>query len=149
MLRFMMKKKLKDKEQPLSLKMYIGSAKTYVFVRHVCAHACFHLISNMQIVRTFKNRIPIQTFEKWHNVSYHYFSYVKLETSDIWRTNAWFLEPFRERVEEKHIYDLVKPNSIVKIRTVYRGCNVCYQVFFENWKIDFKSKHKFNINFQT
>ena len=35
-----------------------------------------------------------------------------------------------ERVEENHIYQLVKLNSIVKTRTVCRGCNICYQVFF-------------------
>ena len=37
-------------------------------------------------------------------------------------------------------YHLVKPNSTVKTRMVYRGCNVCYQAFLENGKIDFKSK---------
>ena len=43
-----------------------------------------------------------------------------------------------------------KPNSTVKTRTVYRGCNVCYQVFLENGRIDFKRKiRNFNINFQT
>ena len=107
---------------------------------HVCTHVCFHLISNVQIVRTFKNRIPFQTFDKWHNVSYHYVSYAKSETSDIWRIGSWFLKPFGERVEENHIYDLVKPNSTVKTRTVYRECNVCYRVLLENGKIDFKSK---------
>ena len=79
-------------------------------------------------------------FEKCHNVSYRYVSYAKSETSDIWRTGTWFLKPFGERVEENHTYDLVKPNSTVKTRTVYRGCNVCYQVLLENRKIDFKSK---------
>ena len=60
------------------------------------------------------------------------------------------LKPFRESVEENHIYDLVKPNSTVKTRTVYRGCSLCYYVFLENGKIDFKSKiWNFNINFQT
>ena len=72
--------------------------------------------------------------EIWHNVSYRYVSYVKSETFDISRTSAWFLKTFR-RVEENHIYDQVKPNS-----TVCRGCNVCYQVFLENGKINFKSK---------
>ena len=62
------------------------------------------------------------------------------QTSNIWRTEAWFLKPFGERVEEHHIYNLVKPNSIVKTRTVYRGRNICYQVFLENKKIDFQSK---------
>ena len=51
-----------------------------------------------------------------------------------------FLKPFGERVEENHIYCLVKHNSTVKTRTVYRGCNVSYQVFLENGKIDFKRK---------
>ena len=92
---------------------------------HVCTHVCFHLISSVHIVRTFENRIPSQTFEKWHNVGYRYVSYIKSETSDIWRAGAWFLKPFGERVEESYIYHLVKPNSTVKTRTAYRGCNVC------------------------
>ena len=92
------------------------------------------------MVRTFENSVPFQTFEKWHNVSYHYISYIKSETSDIWTTGAWFLNAFGESVEENHIYHEVKPNSTVKTRTVYRGCNVCYQGFLENEKIDFKSK---------
>ena len=70
---------------------------------HVCTHVCFHLIPNVQIVRTFENRIRIQTFEKWHNASYRYISYIKSETSDIWRTVAWFLKPFGETVKENHI----------------------------------------------
>ena len=107
---------------------------------HVCTHVCFHLISNVHTVRTFKNRIPFQTFKKWQNISYHYVSYIKSETSNIRRRGAWFLKPFRDRVEENHIYSLVKPNSTVKTRTVYRGCNACYQVFSENRKIEFKSK---------
>ena len=65
----------------------------------------------MQIVRTFENRIPIQTLKKWHNVSY-----VKSKTSDIWRTGAWFLKLFGKWVEENHIYDLVKPNSKKEMR---------------------------------
>ena len=44
-----------------------------------------------------------------------------------------FLKPFGERVEEKHIYHLAKPNSAVKTGTVYRGCNVIYEVF---WKME-------------
>ena len=62
------------------------------------------------------------------------------ETSDMRRTGAPLLKPFEERVEENHIYDLVKPNSTVKTRTVYRGCNVCFKVFLENGEIDFESK---------
>ena len=100
---------------------------------HVCTHECFHLISNVHIVRTFENRIPFQTFEKWHNVSYRYVSYIKSETSFIWRTGAWFLKPFEERVEEKHIYQIVKPNSTVKPGTVYRECTYV-PVFFGKWK---------------
>ena len=97
-------------------------------------------MSNVHIVRTFENSIPFQTVEKWHNVSYRYVSYIKSETSDIWRTGAWFLKAFGESVEENYIYHLAKPHSTVKIRTLYRGCNVCYQVFLENGKIDFQSK---------
>ena len=82
------------------------------------AHLCFHLISNVKIVRTFENRIPVQTFEKWYNESYRYVSYIKSETFDIWTTGAWFLKPFGERVEENHIYDLVKLNSTVITRAV-------------------------------
>ena len=73
-------------------------------------------------------------------LSYCYVSYKKSKTSDIYRTGAWFLKPSGERVEENHIYHLVKLNSTVKTRTVYRGCKVCYQDFLENEKIDFKSK---------
>ena len=142
--------------------MYIGSSKKYDFCMFVsfvfifallsCLHTlCFHLISNVHVVRTFKNRIPFQTFEKWHNVSYSYVSYIKSKTSDIWRTGEWFLKMvFGERIEENHIHHLVKPNSAIKTRTVYWGCNLCYQVFLENGKIDFKSKiWNFNTNFQT
>ena len=106
-----------------------------MFCFHLWTHVCFHLVSNVQIVRTFKNKILIQTFEKWYNISYRNVSYVKSETSEIWRTGALFLKPFGERVEENHIYDLVKPNS-----TVQRGCNVCYSVFLENGTIAFKGK---------
>ena len=52
--------------------------------------------------------------------------------------------------EENHIYNLVKTNSGVKNGTLSKGCNVFYQVFLENRKIDFKSKiWNFNINFLT
>ena len=106
---------------------------------HGCTHVCFHPISNVDIVRTFENRIPFQTFEKWHKLSYRYVSYVKSETFNIWRTGAWFLQRFEEKVKENHIYPLVKPNPTVKTGTVCRGCNVCYQGFLESEKIDFKS----------
>ena len=110
----------------------------------LCFHVCTH------VLKTFENKIPFQTLEKWHNVSDRFVSYFKSVTFNIWRTVAWFLKPFGETVEENHIYHLVKPNSAVKTRTVHKGCKVCYQVFLENWKIDFKSKiWKFNINFQT
>ena len=123
---------------------------SYMLCFHVYTHVCFHLISKVHIVKTFKNRIPFQTFEKWHKVSYHHVSYIKSETSFIWRTGAWFLKPFEQRVEENHIYHIVKPNSTVKTGTIYSGCNVCYQVFLENGKIHFNSKiWNFNINFQT
>ena len=110
--------------------MYIGSAKTHDCL-HFRAYVCFHVISEVHIVRTFENTIPFQTLEKWYNVSY-----VKSEASDICRTGAWLLKPFGERVEENDIYYLVKPDSTEKIRTVHRGCNVTK--FFR--KIDFKSK---------
>ena len=124
--------------------MYIGSIKTWFLYAcmlcfHVCTHVCFHLLSNVQIARTLENRTPIQTFEKWYNVSYHYITYIKSE-KNIWRTGAWFLQPFGVRVEENYIYHLVKSNSTVKTRTVYRGCNVSYQAYLENGKVDFNSK---------
>ena len=53
-------------------------------------------------------------FEELHSGTYCHVSYVKSEKSDIWRTGASFQKPFGETVEEKHIYDLAKPNSIVK-----------------------------------
>ena len=72
-----------------------------------------------------------QIIRKRQNVSYSDVSYIKSEASNIWRTAAWFLKPFGEMVEENHIYNLVKPNFIVKTKTVYSGCNVCYQVFLK------------------
>ena len=61
--------------EPFTLTMYIGCSKTYDFCMfvcfvfmllcfHVCPHACFHLISDVHVVRTFENRIPFQRFEK-------------------------------------------------------------------------------------
>ena len=35
------------------------------------------------------------------NVTVTLVSYIKSEISD-WRTGAWFLKPFKERVEENH-----------------------------------------------
>ena len=98
---------------------------------HGCTNECFHLILDVHIVRTFENRIPSQTFEKYHNVSYSYVNYIKSEASFISRRGAWFLKPFVERVEENHIYHLVKPNSTVKTGTVYRACNVCLKAKFQ------------------
>ena len=72
--------------------------------------SCLHA-SKRANHQNIQNRIPIQTCKKWHNVSYPYVSYVRSETSDIWRIGPLFLKPFGERVEENHICDLVKPNS--------------------------------------
>ena len=108
------------------------------------AHIYEYLISNVQIVRTFENRIPIQTFENWHNVISRYISCVKSETSDIWRTDPWFLKPFGERVEENRIYNLVKPNSTVKTRTVYIEGVTCVIKFF--WKME---KLTLRVKFET
>ena len=102
---------------------------------------CFHafIYALLSCFHTFMLSSDI-TFEEWRNVSYHYVSYVKTETSDIWRTGSWFLKPVGERVEENYVHDLVKSSSSVKTRTLYKACNVCYQVFLEKGKIDFKSK---------
>ena len=39
----------------------------------------YHTITNKNLFIesfwTLENRIPVQTFEKWHNVSYRYVSY--------------------------------------------------------------------------
>ena len=76
--------------EPFSLKMYTRSAKTHDFCMFVClvfmyallsTSVCFHLKSSVHIVRTFKNRVPFQTFEKWHNVSYRYVSYISRKYS--------------------------------------------------------------------
>ena len=71
---------------------------------------------------------------------YRYVSYVKSETSDIWRTGAWFLKSFGGRVEEKHIYHLAKLNSAVKTGTVCRGCNVTYEVFWKMQKLTLRAE---------
>ena len=42
------------------------------------------------------------------------------------------LRPFGEKVEENHMYDLVKPNYTVKTRKVYRG--ITYVTKF-SWKM--------------
>ena len=110
-------------------------------------HACFAFISTHMYAfiwyETWKSsellKVEFQ-FKSLKNgpLSNGYISYVKSETSDIWRTGEWLLKPFGERVEENHTYDLVKPSSTVKTRGVYRRCNVCCQFFGENGKIDFK-----------
>ena len=107
---------------------------------HVCTHVCFYLISNVHIVRTFENRISFQTFEKWHNVSYRYVNYIKSEISNISRTEAWFLKPFGERDEENHIDHLVKPNSAVKTRTLYRGVTYVTKFFWKMGKLTIRAK---------
>ena len=48
-------------------------------------HVSFHLIPNVQIVRTFQNRIPIQMFEKWHTIDIR-ITY-KLQTNDLKMTD--------------------------------------------------------------
>ena len=69
-------------------------------------------------------------FEEWRNGTYHYVSYVKAQKSDIWRTGAWFLKTFGETVEEKHIYDLVKPNSTVKkLKQLIKGVTYATKFF--------------------
>ena len=89
--------------------MYIWSAKTYDFCMFAyfafmyalffmfATNVSFHLIPNVQIVRTFENRIPIQTFEKWHNVSYRYVSWfmVKPHMNDIWMTYEYIQVTYR------------------------------------------------------
>ena len=136
-------KPLKGEDIHITENLFVESDLILTLCFHVCTHVWFHLTSNVQNLRTFENRIPIQTFEKWHNVSYRYVSQVDSETSDIWRTGAWFLKPFGERVEKNHIYDLIKRSYTVKTRTVYRGCNVCNQVFLEIEKWTLREKFKF------
>ena len=123
--------------EPLSLKMCIRSAKTYDFCVFVCFAFMYALLSHLHKCMLpsdikLAHRQNIRKQSSISNVA-RYVSYVKSETSDIWRTGAWFLKPFGERVEEKHIYHLAKPNSAVKTGTVYRGCNVIYEVF---WKME-------------
>ena len=63
---------------------------------HICTNVYLYLISNMKVVRTFENKIPIQMFKKWYNVSCRYVSYIKSEASNVWRTGVWFLKPVGE-----------------------------------------------------
>ena len=140
--------------------MYIGSAMTWFlydcmlcFYHGDFLHVCFTIMfahmyvfiwyQTCKLSEHSKIKIPIHTFEKWHNVSYRCVSYVKSEISDIWRTSALF----GERVEENHIYDLVKPNSTVKTRIIYRGCNYVTKFFWKRGKTHFKSKiRNFNLS---
>ena len=114
---------------------------------HVWTHVWFHLILNLHMVRTFGNRIPFQMFEKWHNVSYRYVSYVKPETFNIWRTGAWILMPFWEQVEENHIFNLIKPNytetNYTETTSIQRLCVTLFFSFFFFWNgnIEFRSKN--------
>ena len=70
-----------------------------------CLHTC---MLSSDIKRAHRQNIrkwhSISNVRKWHNVSYRYVSYIKSETSDIWRKGAWFLKAFVESVEENHIY---------------------------------------------
>ena len=61
---------------------------------HVYTHACFHLTSNVHIVKTFENRILFQTFEKWYNVSYRYVSYVKSQKHPILENRCMTFKTF-------------------------------------------------------
>ena len=91
-------------EEPFSLKMYFGSAKTYDFCMFVCFAFMYATLSS-QIKRVHRQNIrklnSISNVRKM--VSYRYVSYPKSKTSDIWRTDAWFLKPFGERVDENHM----------------------------------------------
>ena len=90
--------------------MYIWSAKTYDFCMFAyfafmyalffmfATHVSFHLIPNVQIVRTFQNRIPIQTFEKWHNVSYRYVSWFMVKP--IWMTYGWHTSTYKWHTDD-------------------------------------------------
>ena len=83
----------------------------------LCFYVCFafmfaHMLSSNTKLAHCQNiwkQNSISNVWKWHNLSYRYVSYVKLEVFNIWRTGAWFLKPFAERVKKNHIYDPVKP----------------------------------------
>ena len=79
-------------------------------------------------------------FEKWHNVSYRYVSYVKAETSDIWRTGAQFLKPSGERFEKNRIYDLLNTNSRVKTRKYVEGITYVTKFFPKKEKLTLRAK---------
>ena len=68
------------------LEIFLGPAKIFVclYALFSCLHT-YMLSSEMKREnRTIENRIPFKTFKKWSNISYHYVSYIKSETSDIW-----------------------------------------------------------------
>ena len=115
--------------------MYIWSAKTYDFCMFAyfafmyalffmfATHVSFHLIPNVQIVRTFQNRIPIQTFEKWHNVSYRYVSWfmVKPHMNDIWMTYEYIQVTYRWHTStcKWHTGDIRVHTSDIRVRYEY------------------------------
>ena len=100
---------------------------------HFCTQVSFYLISNVHFVITFE--IPIETFEKCHIEIYRYVSYVKSETSDIWRSGVWLLKPFGARVQENHICDLVKLNSTKKLGPYLKDVTYVTKFFLQNRKI--------------
>ena len=68
------------------MQMYIRSAKTYGFCMFACLVLMSALLSCLQkcmlssdIKREYRQNM---CRKKWHNVSYRYVSYIKLETSD-------------------------------------------------------------------
>ena len=67
-------------------------------------------------------------------------SYFKSEISDIWITDAWFLKPFGERVEENYIYYQVKLSSTVKTRSVYMRCYMLQNVFWKMERLTLRAK---------
>ena len=74
-----------------------------------------------------QNRLPL-----------HY--YAKSETFNLWRTGAWILKTLGERVEENHIYDLVKKNSTVKTRAAYKGVTYVTKTFWKLKKLTLRIK---------
>ena len=107
-----------------------------------CLHTCM-LSSDIKLANglNIRNQNPNS---KWHNVSYRYVSYVQSKTTDIWGTGAWFLKSSGEWVEENHIYDLAKPNSTVKSRTVYiEGVTYVTKFFWKMDKLTLKAKFEY------
>ena len=87
---------------------------------HVSTHVCFHLISNEHIVRTFENRIPFQTFEKWHNVSYCYVSYIKSREGEREGSGKPYIPPSKTEFYSKTrtLYYMEKLNLTAKFETL-------------------------------